>query len=287
MVIIGKSIPFEPSSPASDYHFVADGSKNYNKTHIHQVSIPILTTKPLVSLTLPRLSAYRADQADGFLAPEASVKNQMHLFALSVTPASREASQPNLEITRVRATRKWADLPGADKAQIVEVHVRNPLSLSLYDDESAWVAETTQIEARGSGVQTAKKGHVYRLMPGDEQIVQVLVRPTAASAMQADQLQVVAASRSRTLEFDSPLEGRIIDDFEAWTEDTASLMEHETPDWFNGAKFGIFIHWGLYSVPAWTDIHYSEWYWYWQHGKFGKCDTPKAWDSGLTWQPTI
>ena len=29
-----------------------------------------------------------------------------------------------------------------------------------------------------------------------------------------------------------------------------SLRKHEVPDWFQDAKFGIFIHWGLYSVPA-------------------------------------
>ncbi|GAC1424267.1 MAG: alpha-L-fucosidase [Acidobacteriaceae bacterium] len=29
-----------------------------------------------------------------------------------------------------------------------------------------------------------------------------------------------------------------------------------TPSWFNQAKFGIFIHWGLYSIPA----HGNEWY---------------------------
>ena len=30
----------------------------------------------------------------------------------------------------------------------------------------------------------------------------------------------------------------------------ASLRKHEVPEWFHNAKFGIFIHWGLYSVPA-------------------------------------
>ncbi|MHA1147487.1 MAG: alpha-L-fucosidase [Promethearchaeota archaeon] len=29
-----------------------------------------------------------------------------------------------------------------------------------------------------------------------------------------------------------------------------SLKKHEVPDWFHDAKLGIFIHWGLYSVPA-------------------------------------
>lgn len=31
---------------------------------------------------------------------------------------------------------------------------------------------------------------------------------------------------------------------------------YQVPAWFNEAKFGIFMHWGLYSVPA----HHNEWY---------------------------
>jgi alpha-L-fucosidase len=43
----------------------------------------------------------------------------------------------------------------------------------------------------------------------------------------------------------------------------ASLSAHQSPDWYDGAKFGIFIHWGLYSVPAWAPVGgtYEEWYW--------------------------
>jgi alpha-L-fucosidase len=29
-----------------------------------------------------------------------------------------------------------------------------------------------------------------------------------------------------------------------------SLAGHETPKWFRDAKFGIFIHFGVFSVPA-------------------------------------
>ena len=35
-----------------------------------------------------------------------------------------------------------------------------------------------------------------------------------------------------------------------------SLKKYSVPDWFRDAKFGIFIHWGVYSVPAFG----SEWY---------------------------
>jgi alpha-L-fucosidase len=59
-----------------------------------------------------------------------------------------------------------------------------------------------------------------------------------------------------------------------------SLDSHEIPDWYEDAKLGIFIHWGIYSVPAWappgidiaealeegfTDSPYAEWYPYFMH----------------------
>ncbi len=34
--------------------------------------------------------------------------------------------------------------------------------------------------------------------------------------------------------------------------DWTSLTQHDVPKWFEGAKLGIFIHYGLYSVPAWA-----------------------------------
>jgi alpha-L-fucosidase len=38
--------------------------------------------------------------------------------------------------------------------------------------------------------------------------------------------------------------------------DWPSLEKYEVPEWYKDAKFGIFIHWGVYSVPAYG----SEWY---------------------------
>ena len=39
--------------------------------------------------------------------------------------------------------------------------------------------------------------------------------------------------------------------------DWVSLSEYEAPKWFRDAKFGIFIHWGLFSVPAFNNEWYS------------------------------
>ncbi len=53
--------------------------------------------------------------------------------------------------------------------------------------------------------------------------------------------------------------------------DWTSIDSRPVPQWFTDAKFGIFIHWGLYSVPAWGPLPadgagiydcYAEWYWW-------------------------
>jgi len=33
-----------------------------------------------------------------------------------------------------------------------------------------------------------------------------------------------------------------------------SIDKRPTPAWFTEAKFGIFIHWGVYSVPAYAPV---------------------------------
>src|ERR1700756_5280373 len=52
-----------------------------------------------------------------------------------------------------------------------------------------------------------------------------------------------------------------------------SLDQHSLPQWYDDAKLGSFIHWGLYSVPGWAPLTmvnlnsdfwktnpYAEWY---------------------------
>ena len=48
--------------------------------------------------------------------------------------------------------------------------------------------------------------------------------------------------------------------------DWNSLDQRETPEWFRDAKLGIFIHWGVYSVPSFNAKgEYAEWYYkYWK-----------------------
>jgi alpha-L-fucosidase len=43
-----------------------------------------------------------------------------------------------------------------------------------------------------------------------------------------------------------------------------SLDSHQMPKWYDDAKIGLSMHWGVYSVPAWAPrdngISYAEWY---------------------------
>ena len=36
-----------------------------------------------------------------------------------------------------------------------------------------------------------------------------------------------------------------------------SIKTHTVPKWYDDAKFGIFIHWGIYSVPAYAPHTYE------------------------------
>ena len=47
------------------------------------------------------------------------------------------------------------------------------------------------------------------------------------------------------------------------TKDWAKLDARPVPAWWQDAKFGIFIHWGVYAVPSYAPKGmYSEWYWH-------------------------
>lgn len=43
----------------------------------------------------------------------------------------------------------------------------------------------------------------------------------------------------------------------AYTADWKSLSTYRVPDWYQDARFGIFIHFGIYSVPAYANEWYS------------------------------
>ncbi|MBI4890790.1 MAG: alpha-L-fucosidase [Acidobacteria bacterium] len=58
----------------------------------------------------------------------------------------------------------------------------------------------------------------------------------------------------------------------------AALAARPTPGWFTDARFGVFIVWGPYSVPAWAPKgKYAEWYGYRVETARAKNDMADAW----------
>ena len=92
-------------------------------------------------------------------------------------------------------------------------------------------------------------------------------------ACAAAPLALAAARRARAAAFEATWE---------------SLDRRPMPAWYNDAKFGVFIHWGVYSVPSFAAVNkkgqnaYAEWYWNsLTNGMKGK----QATDPGyLTWE---
>lgn len=254
-------------SPLSaPYHFLNDSSKNYNATHLYHIPIalpPTAAGKKVAALVLP--AARKA--------------NTLRVFALSYIPTAVAPAlgvQDKIRARLVRGTRRWGHV-GGNKAQVVEVSLANPLSASRRAEAAAWVDSPIAVRLEGTGFKTVREGRVARLMPGDEIEVEVLVTPTSSSAVTFAGAELRLNTSGREWGVPVTVEGSgLVHDFAAWTDDLADLDQHSRPTWFNGAKFGIFIHWGLYSVPAWADGgKYAEWYDFWLHDESKEGTTHK------------
>ncbi|ORX96652.1 glycoside hydrolase superfamily [Clohesyomyces aquaticus] len=119
--------------------------------------------------------------------------------------------------------------------------------------------ERLDVTITGSRVKTVKSGQIKRLCPGDQKQVQ---RPILGNG--TCDLSVELRQRSRSVTVREFVDVEI--GMSAWDVSDENLARHESPDWFDDAKFGIFIHWGPYSVPGWGNStpyeSYADWFWW-------------------------
>ncbi|KAJ7183877.1 glycoside hydrolase family 29 protein [Mycena filopes] len=235
------------------YSFISNGTdKNWNSSQIYQWSTSIPSEHPLTSITLPPVNT----------------AHRLHLFALAISPsvASVNASdplsgakvEPQLSIRRARFTTRWETVNG-QRTQAVEVALANLLPGFVGAAGAGADSTPYSIEVAGAGVRTLVRGVVRRLVPGDQARVDVLVTGGVGKG-EAEVVVRDARGREVLREGGWAVAGLV----GQWTAEKDVLERHQTPSWWNGAKFGIFIHWGVYSVPAWGPPKmYAEWYdWY-------------------------
>ncbi len=219
------------------FRYRPDGARDPHQVHIYAIQAALDSSREVTGLTLP---------ATALPAPE---RASMHVFALSVQPFVAGRA---VRVSDARTTFKTTP----EGIQQVEATVTNTGA------EWLTAAHTATVSVEADGVRTVRPATVTRLAPGEQARVKVGIekaRPmpdgtAVPGAVVARLAGGVSARQELTLTVG----------VQRYSATNASLSRHESPDWFNDAKFGIFIHWGVYSVPAWAPVgqQYAEWYWY-------------------------
>jgi alpha-L-fucosidase len=219
------------------YRYTPSGSKDQSPVSIGTASLWIDPTRDAVALTLPNTAQP---------APNVS---SLHVFALTLQPAG---SGKSLVVRAGTSTNSTLTDGGP---QSVEATVLNAGSvwLGARDELAVGVAAPS--------TRTVAPVAIRTLGPGEEQRVRIGIAPkgnvtpgtTVDGAVVARSVGTSVASNAAKLTLGIP----------DYQPSEASLGTHRAPYWFDDAKFGIFIHWGVYSVPGWAPVgqEYAEWYW--------------------------
>lgn len=229
--------------------YLTENTTNFNRTNIFQTINWLDSSKELVSLKFPKSSSGSSTEPGG-----AAVDTKLHVFALSLLPASKQSSATaKLETQYARSTQKWME--GTDKIQIIEVLVNNVGSSFILRNN------TVRVRIESPGLKTVTDGVIHRLGPGDQAVVEVgVVNRDGVKQGDSGPATVVIEGDNVTPRRYTFRATYGISLYEATYE---SVYSHEAPSWYNNAKYGIFIHWGIYSVPGWGNSgskeNYAEW----------------------------
>ncbi|PYH79031.1 alpha-L-fucosidase [Aspergillus uvarum CBS 121591] len=203
---------------------------NFNTSHIFEYTAALDPLKSLQSVTLPVTTN--------------ATTGRLHVFALSLWPVTSTVSA---QVQFVRPTQKWTEQGN----QIVELTVNNPGNECI---SGAGLTATLEMP----GITMTEPGRIKRLCPGDQKRVDLGVNGTANGTATIQITYQGEMLTTRTVDLSLGLTN--------YTSDLSSLARHESPEWFDDAKFGIFIHWGPYAVPGWGNStpweSYAEWFWW-------------------------
>ncbi|MGY4979468.1 alpha-L-fucosidase [Streptomyces sp. 900105755] len=222
---------------SAPYRYQPDGGKDAHSVGIGTSEVWIDPQREAVALTLPVTN------------PAEAGMTALHVFALSLQPVAQGRA---LTLRDTRSTSSLLDTTGA---QSVEATVVNAGTVAIL------AGDAVSVRVDVPGARTVEPARIHRLDPGEQARVRVGIRNRTGTAPGTEQDGTVTvhgrgtqvASNRRTLTLGTA----------DYRPTETSLAGHRAPYWFNDAKFGIFIHWGVYSVPAWAPVgvQYAEWYW--------------------------
>ncbi|WP_405623835.1 alpha-L-fucosidase [Streptomyces sp. NBC_00076] len=224
-------------SLSTPYRYAPDGSKDEHRVGIGSTEVWCDPRREAVAVTLPVSHQPEANQTS------------LHVFALTVQPAAQGKA------LALRNAHSTVSLLGSAGAQSVEATLVNA------GTDPVLAVDGVTVSVDVPGARTVLASSVPRLDPGEQSRLRIGIRNRAQTApgTQQDGRVIASGIGGQAAVAPSKLTLGTAD----YEPTDASLGRHQAPYWFSDAKFGIFIHWGVYSVPAWSPVgkQYAEWYW--------------------------
>jgi len=219
------------------YRYTPGGGTDQHPVSLNVSEVWVYPDRDVVSITLPN-SAQPAPNV-----------TSLHVFALSLQPLAQGTS------ALLRDARSTTSMLHDAGPQSVEA--------TLVNAGTTWLtaADAVSVGVEAPGARTVAPAHVKVLAPGEQARLRIGIANTAGTAVGSTSTGAVSATtRGSALAVATSLLTLGVPDYQPTD---ASLAKHQAPYWFDDAKFGIFIHWGVYSVPAWGPVgkEYAEWYW--------------------------
>ncbi|MFC0438965.1 alpha-L-fucosidase [Kutzneria buriramensis] len=221
------------------FRYTPGGGTDQSPVSISTSQVWLDPARDAVAITLPTTN------------PAVEGKSSLHVFALSLQPVVVGKA------VTLRGTKSTTSLLTDAGPQVVEATVVNL--------GTEWITPQDQltISVTVPGGRTVTPATVAWLAPGDEAKVRIGIRKnqTVDDGTTVNGTLTAKSKKDTLASAQAPILLGVPDYQPADT----SLNTHQAPYWFQDAKFGIFIHWGVYSVPAWSPPgkQYAEWYWNW------------------------
>lgn len=250
---------FSPWHYAGDlvfpFHFT-NHTRDFNKSSIYRTVNWLDSAKDLHQVQLPNVVGGAANGPGGV-----AQSTRLHIFAVSMVPASITSGTALLQVQLARSTNTWFE--GTD-LQIFEAIILNVGTEWVLAEHGVEVI----VQGTSDAIKTLRPAQIKRLRPGDETRVQIAVYSTpAAAATPQPQIATLVVFGQGIPPINYNFNATFGNHDYSPTE--VSIYSHETPNWFNNGKYGIFIHWGPYSVPGWGNSgnieSFAEWYWWWMN----------------------
>jgi alpha-L-fucosidase len=215
------------------FRYTPEGKRDEHPVVLDAIRLPVDYRRTLIAITLP---------------PAKPSRTRLGIFSMTLHPVRRGIA---------------ADFYAPDSGPQTTVirGTRQTVRLLMQNMGTDWIADRlgVRVMLEADGVKTVGTSRIASLAPGEMLELMIDIESSLSLGTVRD-ATVRLIGKDGAL---ATLELQLLLGAPTYTADPASLDRHPSVSWFDNAKFGIFIHWGVYSVPAWAPVGgvFAEWYW--------------------------